>query len=49
VVDDGDPMLDAADEGAWERLVVEGGDYAPVEEATAEPGRLRKSTRKGAQ
>lgn len=50
-VDDGDPMLDGAPEGAFVRVVVEGGDYpAPVvEEATAEPGRVRRTSRKAAE
>ena len=46
VVDDGDPMLENADPDCWERLNV---DAAPVEEATAEPGKVRRTTRKGAQ
>ena len=49
VVDDADPMLEDAEPGCWERIVVEGGDYAPVEEATAEPGKVRRTGRKGAQ
>lgn len=49
LVADGDPMLDGAPEGAFVRVVEEGGDYpAPVvEEATAEPGRVRRTSRRG--
>lgn len=46
VVGDGDPMLEDADPSAWERIVMDG---SPIEEATAEPGRVRRTTRKGAQ
>lgn len=49
LVADGDPMLDGAPEGAFVRVVEEGGDYvAPVvEEATAEPGKVRRTSRRG--
>jgi len=45
VVEDGDPMLDGAPEGAFVRVVPEGGP-APVEEATAEPGKVRRTSRR---
>ena len=46
-VDDGDPMLDGAPEGAFVRV---GSDAGPVvEEATAEPGRVRRTSRKAAE
>ena len=42
LVPDGDPMLEGAPEGAFVRVV----DDAPVvEEATAEPGRVRRTRR----
>lgn len=47
VVDDGDPMLDGVPDGAFVRVAAEGSDYtAPVEEATAEPGRVRRTSRR---
>lgn len=50
VVDEGDPMLEGTGD-AWERLIVEGSpvELPVVEEATAEPGRVRRTVRKGAQ
>ena len=46
-VDDGDPMLEGAEPGAFERV---GGTPAPtapvVEEATAEPGKVRRTSRR---
>ena len=58
LVADGDPMLDGAPEGAFVRVVEEGpavvinvkGDLpleALVEEATAEPGKVRRTSRRG--
>ncbi len=49
LVADGDPMLDGAPEGAFVRVVEEGGDYPArvVEEATAEPGKVRRTSRRG--
>lgn len=45
LVADGDPMLDGAPEGAFVRVVDE---TAPVvEEATAEPGKVRRTSRRG--
>ena len=58
VVDDGDPMLDGAEDGAFQRqggltvnFVVGGVDpsavaAAVVEEATAEPGKVRRTSRR---
>lgn len=46
LVPDGDPMLDGAPEGAFVRVVEEGGDYPVVEEATAEPGKVRRTARR---
>lgn len=48
LVPDGDPMLDGAPEGAFVRVVVEGGGPV-VEEATAEPGKVRRTARKAAE
>jgi hypothetical protein len=45
LVADGDPMLDGAPEGAFVRV---GSDAGPVvEEATAEPGKVRRTSRRG--
>lgn len=49
LVADGDPMLNGAPEGAFVRVVVKG-DLpleALVEEATAEPGKVRRTSRRG--
>lgn len=46
LVPDGDPMLDGAPDGAFVRVV----DDTPgpvVEEATAEPGKVRRTSRRG--
>ena len=45
LVDDGDPMLEGAEPGVFVRVVPEGGDYPVVEEATAEPGKVRRTRR----
>ncbi len=42
VVDDGDPMLDGAEPGLFEKVK---SDAAPVEEATAVPGEKRRTKR----
>lgn len=48
LVPDGDPILDGAPEGAFVRVVEDG--PAPVvvvvEEATAEPGKVRRTSRR---
>lgn len=41
--EDGDPMLEGAEEGAFQRVAVEG---TAVEEATADPGVVRRTSRK---
>lgn len=41
LVPDGDPMLDGVEDGAFVRVV----DGDQVEEATAEPGRMRRTRR----
>lgn len=45
LVPDGDPMLDGAPEGAFVRVV--DADGPVVEEATAEPGKVRRTSRRG--
>lgn len=45
LVPDGDPMLDGAPEGAFVRADGEAGPV--VEEATAEPGKVRRTSRRG--
>lgn len=43
LVEDGDPMLEGAEEGAFQRVAVEG---TVIEEATANPGERRKTGRR---
>lgn len=47
LVPDGDPMLNGAPEGAFVRVVEDSGPV--VEEATAEPGKVRRTARKAAE
>lgn len=44
MADDGDPMLEGAEPGVFVRVAAEG--VPVVEEATAEPGRVRRTSRK---
>lgn len=47
LVPDGDPMLDGAPEGAFVRVVEDSpAPVAVVEEATAEPGKVRRTSRR---
>ena len=45
LVGDGDPALEGAAEGDWVRVVEDGSPVEIVEEATAEPGRVRRTSR----
>ena len=43
--EDGDPMLEQMNPECWERVTADGSPVKVVEEATAEPGKTRRTSR----